>query len=44
MDWKLSKRYTTLEDKEEAILRGRKDDYMILAPPYLLGGILQTGK
>ena len=29
MDWKLSKRYPTLEDKEEATSRGRRGDYVI---------------
>ena len=29
MDWKLSNRYPTLEDKEEATSRGRRGDYMI---------------
>ena len=29
MDWKLSKRYPTPEDKEEATSRGRRGDYMI---------------
>ena len=35
MDRKLSKRYPTLEDKQEATSRGRRDDYMIQATPYL---------
>ena len=38
MDWKLSKRYPTPEDKEEATSRGRRGDYTILANPYLPGG------
>ena len=29
MDWKLSKRYPILEDKEEDILIGRRSDYTI---------------
>ncbi len=32
MDWKLSKRYPTPEDKEEATSRGRRDDYVIKQP------------
>ena len=35
--WKLSKRNATLEDKEEAILRGTKGDYVIIATPCLPG-------
>ena len=29
MDWKISKRYSTTEDKEEAISRGRRGNYVI---------------
>ena len=29
MDWKISKRYPTPEDKEETTPRGRRGDYMI---------------
>ena len=38
MDWKLSKRYPTPEDKEKAISRGGRGDYLISATPYLPGG------
>ena len=37
MDWKLSKRYPTSEDKEEATSRGRRGDYVIEATQYLPG-------
>ena len=46
MDWKLSKRYPTPEDKEEAISRCRSGGYVIQATPYLLDGNphrLETG-
>ena len=38
MDQKLSKRYPTPEDKEEATLRGSMGNYAKYATPYLLGG------
>ena len=38
MDWKLSKRYPTPEDKGEATSRGRRGNYAIQVTPYLLGG------
>ena len=38
MDQKLSERYPTSEDKEEATSRGRKGNYTIKATPYPPGG------
>ena len=38
MDWKLSKRYPTPEDKKEDTSTGRRGDFMICTTPYLLGG------
>ena len=29
MDWKLSKRYPTPEDKEDTTSRGRRGDYVV---------------
>ena len=37
-DWELSKRYPTLEDKEEPTSRGRRGNYMIKATPYTSDG------
>ena len=38
MDQKLSKRYPTPNDKEEATSRGRRDNYTIKATSYLPDG------
>ena len=38
MDWKLSKRCPTPEDKEEATSRGRRGNYATYTTPHFPGG------
>ena len=40
MDWKLSNRHSTPEDKQEATSRGRRGNYVTKATPYLPEGKL----